>query len=285
VSALVQARLPHKLVVEVSRRLGGLRQEYFASRVRSPYFIVGCGRSGTTMLNDLFDHHPSVANYPTEANELWHPRMYPWHESTVETPPFFVDAKQFTERSLAQRTPTDDLRLRATFGAYQTLARRPVFLQKTVMVSFMLDKILELFPDARFVQLVRDGRSVALSWVVKERAKLKQPRYSRYSFDEAELLAVYAKHWQDNILAMDDAVARLGLAARYHELRYEDLCANPTGELTSLARFLDVAPEPFLGERSAHIKTTNEKARAIDPAHLAIIDDVAREARRRKGYA
>jgi hypothetical protein len=273
-------------VEELSRWLGSVRKEYFARRVRAPYFIVGCGRSGTTMLNDLFDHHPSVANYPTEANELWHPRMYPWHDSTVEAPPFFLDAKEFTERSLAQRTGDDDLRLRATFGAYQMLARKPVFLQKTVMVSFMLDKILELFPDARLIQLVRDGRSVALSWVLKEREKLKQPRYQRYNLDEPQLLAVYAKHWQDNILAMDASIARLGLESRYHEFRYEDLCADPTGELTSLARFLDVAPEPFLGKHSVHIKTTNNKARAgIPPAHLAMVNEVAREALQRKGYA
>ena len=287
-SSMPAARLPSRFVVGVSRRLGSLREHFFANRVKQPYFIVGCGRSGTTMLNALFDRHPSVANFPTESNELWHPRMYPWHESAIDSPPFFLDAREFTARSLAQQTADDHVTLRATFGAYQTLTRKPVFLAKTVMVAFMLDRLLETFPDARLIQVVRDGRAVALSWIVKEREKLTHPRYApRYKFDEDQLLDIYARHWQDNILAMDEAVERLRLAktGRYHEFTYEDLCADPTKQLTALAGFLGISPAPFLGDASAHIKNTNKKAASsITGDRLRALNETIAEGLRRKHY-
>jgi hypothetical protein len=258
-------RIPTRVVVAASTQIGALRPSYFANRVHRPHFIVGCGRSGTTMLNYLFNLHPEVANFPSEANHLWHPRIYPWHESKIESPPFWFDPQRFTEISLAQRRPGDDQRLKATFGAFQALSRKPVFLTKTVTVTFMMDKVLELFPDARFIHIVRDGRAVALSWVAKNREKLKHPRFleKQIHHTDEELLEIYVRYWQSHVLALDEAVKRLGLGSdRYHEMRYEEVCEDPTAHMVALAEYLGVSPEPFRRAPLDHIKNSNGKARA-----------------------
>lgn len=258
-------RIPTRVQVAASTRIGSLRPSFFAERVERPHFIVGCGRSGTTMLNFLFNLHPEVANFPSEANHLWHPRLYPWHESTIESPPWWFDPVKFTEISLAQRRADDDLRLKATFGAYQTLTRRPVFLAKTVTVSFMLDTVLRVFPDAKFIHMVRDGRAVALSWVAKNRDKLKLPRFVEKGIwhTEDELLEIYVRYWQAHVLAIDNTRRRLGLTPdRYHEMRYEDVCEDPATAMTSLAAFMQISPEPFARASFEHIRNSNGKAGA-----------------------
>jgi hypothetical protein len=256
--------------------------------VRRPHFIVGCGRSGTTLLSDLFDGHPEVASFPSEANELWHPRLYPWHSSRLDVPPFFVDPHRFTQASLRDRTAEDDLRLKAAFGAFQTLVRRPVFLNKSVMVTFMIDRIVELFPDARFIQLHRDGRAVALSWVKKEARKLEHPRYRDYGIDagDRELMEVYIRYWQAHVLHIDEAVERLGLRrdGRYFEMSYEGLCAEPVGELTRLADFMGISPGPFTSADLTHIRNMNHKAQAELGDALGPLTEAGRDALTAKGH-
>jgi hypothetical protein len=282
-------RLPTRAVVAAAERVGALAPRAFAARIRRPDLIVGCGRSGTTLLNHLFDDHPEVASFPSEANHLWHPRLYPWHTSAADVPPFFVDGAAFTRASLVRRGVADDLRLAATFGAYQAIRRRPVFLAKTVMASFMLDDVVRRFPEARLVHMVRDGRAVALSWVVKEADKLGHPRYREggHAHGRDALLEIYARHWAEHLVALDEADRRLGLTAsgRLFELSYEGLCAEPRRVLGGLADFLGISPAPFLAGDLSHIKDTNHKARAeLGPEILRRMNVAARAGLDLKGY-
>jgi hypothetical protein len=241
------------------------------------------------MLNHLFDRHPEVANFPTEANDLWHPLHYPWHESRGDAPPFFVDGKTYTDTSLAARLPKHDVRLRATFGAYQVLERKPVFLHKTVMVTFMLDHVLELFPDARIIQLVRDGRAVAVSLVDKERKKLKHPAYAMrgHAYEEDKLLDIFIQHWQDHVLAMESAVSKHRLAeqGRYHEVSYEALCASPGATLGRLATFMGISTDCFEQSDLSFIRNANAKARErLSAERVAQLSRLAAEGLALKSY-
>lgn len=281
------ARVPAKVAVRASAALG--RLPAFARCVRRPHFIVSSGRAGTTMLNAVFDRHPEVANFPSEANELWHPRMYPWADSAVVAPPYWLDPAEFTRISVAQQTTRDARHVQATFGAYQALTGAPVLLVKTVMVSFMLDRVLELFPDARFVHLYRDGRAVAASWLLKDRAKLDTPkaRAMGLAFDDGELLERYAAYWNLAIAELQRAEARHQLKAqdRWYDLAYEDLCTEPVAGLRGLATFLGIAPDPLLGADVAAIRNTNHKAQqSLDPAVLARLSALAGSGLQSLGY-
>ena len=78
-------------------------------------------------------------------------------------PPIWAESGQaFARASLDSRSAADDQRLRAAFGAYQRLTRGRYLVNKSIMITFMVEYVLDVFPDARFIHLLRDGRSVAL---------------------------------------------------------------------------------------------------------------------------
>jgi hypothetical protein len=221
-------------------------------------FLIGSARSGTTMLTDLFRQVPALAVWPNEANDLWHPALYPWYESSLDVPPYFVDGRTFTEASLAAWSPRHGERIRRSMGWFQRLARRERLMVKTVTVSFMLPRLVELFPDARFIHLIRDPYAVARSQVVKDRDKLEHPRYAKFDIpaDDTGRMALYARHWREEIEAIRSAASELALGPdHYREVPYDELCAHPASVVTSLLEWLDVPPlaQTRLADMTAHV--------------------------------
>ncbi|MCP4111797.1 MAG: sulfotransferase [Desulfobacteraceae bacterium] len=83
----------------------------------------------------------------------------------------------------------------------------------------------ELFPDAQFIHVVRDGRDVALSSF-------------RMPFGEKNIYKA-ALDWKASILAARH-FAKTVSEDQYTELRYEDVLTNPTGEFSKIIRFLGI---------------------------------------------
>jgi hypothetical protein len=98
-----------------------------------------------------------------------------------------------------------------------------------------------LFPRARVIHIVRDGRDVALStleWASEDKGPGKFALWSE------EPVAVCALWWRWQVESGRREGARLG-SELYREVRYEDLVADPEGTLRTLSEFLDLpfAPE------------------------------------------
>lgn len=110
-------------------------------------FIVGSGRSGTTLLGDILDLHPLICR---------------WYE------PYFVMDRHF-------RDAPNDLRtakvanakvkkyITGAFGHYRDRRKCRIVIDKSPRNSLKLSFLLEIFPEARFVHIVRDGRDATLS--------------------------------------------------------------------------------------------------------------------------
>jgi hypothetical protein len=109
-------------------------------------------------------------------------------------------------------------RLYATYAAQRGKCR---YGDKTPDYVLHLDYLGRLFPDARFVHLIRDGRDIALS-------------YMQLGFS-LETAATY--YWKRYVRAGRRAGAGLG-PGRYREIRYEDLLADPEGQLRAMCPFL-----------------------------------------------
>jgi Sulfotransferase family len=258
---------------------------------RDPHFFIGCGRSGTTLLARLLSRHPQIAAYPYEANELWHPGSFPWHRTLPETLPIWVDPYAFTTSSLARRTPKDDHRLQATFGIYQRLVAGKCFLNKSVLVTFMVHKIKELLPDSRFLHVCRDGRAVAVSFARKEAQKIEQfpepyeSRGIRWPFET--LIDRFALYWQAHVLEIEAQKGQKTLVegVDLHELTYEDLCADPARELGRIAGFMRIDPSAFPEVPPELISSTNHKYREeLDEQTLTRLSDLIRLGLELKGY-
>jgi hypothetical protein len=119
-----------------------------------------------------------------------------------------------------------------------------------------------VYPDAKLVYIVRDGRDVLISerfrnlveeskfltaedrHIVEELRKDSVPftNGTRSIFTEAVIHRV-AKGWVTNLQEMDEEGRRL-FGENYHSLRYEDLLAHPFTEMLKLWTFLGVPVAP-----------------------------------------
>jgi hypothetical protein len=253
------------LRVRAARLLGRVGPGLFARRLAQPVFVLGCARSGTTILTALLGDHPLVAEW-SEANQVWDPGWYPWRPELQGKLPMEIDPAGFTRRWALESEPRWR-EIYGTFGAYQWLAGRPIFLNKSPFHTFRIPQLLERFPEARFVHVVRDGRAVAYSYAdhLLRKGKLREwPAEEReiLSSDPSLVAVRTAGVWRRSLLEVELQTHRRDLATkgRMHEVRYEDLVHDPDRALGALHRFLGIPELPF--ERSRwRLQSMNHKWR------------------------
>jgi hypothetical protein len=214
----------------------------------NPYlFVVGCPRSGTTLLQRMLDAHAqlTVANdthfIPKAVQDLEVVGDLPLTGELVER----VRGYHRFPRLGVPDEAVDEAAARAgTYGEfvallYDALATRhgkPLAGEKTPDYCREIPVLHALFPAARFVHIVRDGRDVALS-VLEWAHEGKGP--GRKALWREQPVGVSALWWRDMVETGRRDGAGVG-DATYHELRYEDLVADPAGRLRTLSRFLDL---------------------------------------------
>lgn len=136
----------------------------------APFFIVGCGRSGTSLLRGLLNRHPEVA-IPLESLFIVDYLRAARRTSTADLLPMLVREVELREWGLA---PTlEDLGEVQTIGEaigrlhelYAQSRGKRRWGQKTPRFVRHLELLLEHFPDARFIHMVRDPRAVSSSLI------------------------------------------------------------------------------------------------------------------------
>ena len=207
-----------------------------------PFFIVGCGRSGTTLLQTLLDAHPRIS-IPPESHifiRFW---------------PFLDMYGDLTERKNLRRFVNDlvgDARIRqwglriSPEAFCESLHDRSVrgvvsqlftlFAQsegkvrwgdKTPAHMSSLRQIKAVFPEAKIVCLIRDGRDVA--------ASLLRAQFAANRIDGA------ARTWRKYIFEFEEAKRWLP-PQDVCELRYEALVRDPQAAMDRLCAFLGEQP-------------------------------------------
>ena len=137
------------------------------------------------------------------------------------------------------------------------------------------DRVLDLWPNARVIHLVRDGRDVALS-----RIRLG---WAGNVWTSAPAWAEIERSWE---------LLRPRLAAeQVHEMRYEDLVAHPGEELDRLCAFLGIDYEAEMlryPDRSNYQSPDSALAeqwrRTLSPRECRLVDDAIGEILVRRGY-
>ncbi len=208
-----------------------------------PIFIVGTGRCGTTLLVRILESHPEILVFPSEANTLWHPSLYPFNQSRREGPPIEVDPIRFTQSSLESWPADHQVKIGHVFRGYQVLkGTRDVFVVKSAMISFMIPKILEIYPKAKILHIFRAGPPVVESYLKKN-----LQAYPDGVFAEEEYRLLCARYWNACILEIERVRTALQLSEKgaFSEFSYESLCENPAVVVQELADFLGVDPRSF----------------------------------------
>ena len=204
------------------------------ARLVAPIFVVGSPRSGTSLAVDLFATHPDVANW-SEGGRLWDPIDYRSDEADHHWP-----AERATAAEIA--------RLHRWCEWYRRAHGKARFVNKHPRNSVRIDYLRRVFPDARFIHVIRDGRAVVSSIVTQIRSRPRRARQPLGGFCRPpgwrallrdDLVEQTALQWQAIVRHVRERGRDLG--PDYREVRYEDLCARPREIYRGLYEFAGLA--------------------------------------------
>ena len=203
------------------------------SKIGSPVFVVGHSRSGTTLVATLIGRHPNISMPP---ETQFFPEIY---ESSDATGPEL--AKRALENPRVRDLALDEARFMADFRN-TPMAYKDVF--ELIIRSYCAkvgkhrpgekspthlrwaDTLLEWFPDAKIIGVVRDGRDVANSLMA---VPWSHNNIIKHSFDWS---VSQARASQLMLHAPD----------HFRIVKYENLLSAPEKVLKEVCEFLS---EPF----------------------------------------
>jgi hypothetical protein len=201
-----------------------------------PIFVIGAPRSGTTLLRLMLDSHPRI--------------------SCGEETHFLRDLESIVGRhwELLASYGLDRAwwlrHIRDLYAEFQaevlTRSSKARWAEKDPTYTLRLPFIAELFPDALYVHLVRDGHDVVASfrdrWGYRSAARAARTEWARY------------------VSAARAFGAQLD-ASRFLELRYEGIVADPEAETRRLFAFLGETWQPALLDFDPAEHTATERYR------------------------
>lgn len=259
---------------------------------QAPVIVLGSGRSGTTLLRQMLNAHPRIhltheAGFYSAAQpfrkrlsaERWLARYY-------HSFPFAWLGLAVADVEGELPTPLGEHAYPAAFCAIMRAKAKqfgkPRFGDKTPYDSRHVGAILRDFPDARIVHIVRDPRATVAS-------------LARMPWAPSSLGMV-------NLFALAQVEALAPFRSRIHEVRLEDLLADPEAELRKVLAFVgedwdpqvlehakyapeDAPPYPWLASAKEAAKPTAEGYRkALSPAWIRLIEGTQRKIFARYGY-
>lgn len=316
-----------------------LRPDIRECRVDRPIFLLGLPRSGTTMLQDVLCRHPQIAfinntmnRFPDVFCATDHIRerlrldfeVERYLADSVPVSPdgpsdalsfwcewFRMDPFSLEYRNLGPGdfSEADRTRIHDTIRKviWRNGGQRKRFFNKVIQCTTYIHALLDLFPDARLLYIIRDPRMTANSMVKLCRLEMEHqrefklhridpekgeqffipyprlPRLEEYgaSFGWDDLRTT-AHIWQDVVDLVDET--RGGLPY-FHQVRYEDLLDNPENELGRILEFCELSNVPLDNEyywgKVRKIGTIHHERSYGD---FDIVEQICHEGMKRHGY-
>jgi hypothetical protein len=217
-----------------------------------PILVLGCPRSGTTLLQLMLHAHPRIAipaetrfvltcyrsrNHFGDLREESNRRALAVSIVQPRQTLFYdlgLDAAQMIEEIVAG-PPTLGSALGSVFRAYARRFGKPRWGDKRPGYYQHIPELIRLFPQAQLVNLIRDGRDCVASL-------LAMPWFQQ------DIYAAICT-WNEAIDYGRRAARRLPADA-FVDLRYEQLAADPAAELAALCEFLGEEYHPAMSEPS-----------------------------------
>lgn len=240
--------------------------------INQPIFLVGSERSGTTLLRLMLSHHPEIS-FDNESEYLVHlvkaDGTLPTREEFVR---YLSNDRVFLLKNREIRAGLDFAAL-ANDITQQAAAGRDVSVYGATVHSHF-DRLRWIWPDARYIHLVRDGRDVALSTI---------------PMGWAGNLYCGMDRW----IEAEETWARMAEqlpADRHITLRYESLIADPQSELTRICQFMGLDYDPAMlsyDRTSTYSKPSSAsiaKWKSLDPHLVAAAESRASQWLVQNGY-
>jgi Sulfotransferase family len=224
-----------------------------------PVFVIGCPRSGTTLLFRLLRRHEALGSPRGEGHVLWnahhHPKRTGWSSDRVTAADIVAGERRYV------------------YTGVDWLARGERFLDKTPRNCLRVPYLAALFPGAVYVLLKRDGPATVSSliegWTVRHGVSYRLPepleldeyhgRYWSYALPPG---------WRDVARSSVAEVAALQYVASYEtalddlaaldpatviEMSFEDLLARPLEEAARLLDALELPPSQAVTDMASNL--------------------------------
>ncbi|HYD65191.1 sulfotransferase [Azospirillum sp.] len=245
---------------------------------REIFFVVGSPQSGGTRVQRMLDAHPEIRC----AGE--------GHFTDWFGPPLKDLLGEYNDRLAANNEAlyhgqghytgytTGDFRylLKTAMGlAWAKLDLPPekrLLGEKTPILTQRLEFLEILFPEAKVLHVVRDGREATASAVAQRLSQGGDPALTPGSPAWYDLVAAAARGWSEATRAC--LVFGASRPERYHEVRTEDLHADPRPHLGAVLRFLGAGDTP--SDIDACLTAVGEPP-ATAPLFETLLDERARQ--------
>lgn len=200
-------------------------------------FVIGCARSGTSILGELLAAHPEV-EYLFEANKIWSCAG----QRSDGSHRLLADAANPGVCRQLQR----EIRRRMRREAALVVEKCP---RNTLRIPFLR----QAFPKAKLIHIIRDGRDTACSLVPGmasgEWLHLRPPGWQEIETTYDGVLRC-AVAWQSIV-----QIALADLQGMDHlEVRYERLVADPVSVSEDLLAFLELPSSPLVRQFARRIQ-------------------------------
>lgn len=241
-----------------------------------PVFLIGCGRSGTTILGKTLGKHKSVS-YLNERRDLWH-KAYPnfdiW-SGKITSPKLIVD-----------KNDNDSLKTKKLINLFyreQVKKNGQVLLEKLPINNFRLDFLNHAFPNSKFIYLHRNGIEVAKSieklanegrWFGKNNSKLKTlnqlSTHFKKPIEECSNFEKGLIEWRFSLNHSESFFSDID-QDRYYSLSYQSFLENPQNQIKNIFTFLNLDfSKEDINDISKGIKRKTPKITRIDEELIKI---------------
>ena len=246
-----------------------------------PFFIVGSGKSGTTWLQRLLDSHPEILCLGEGRffNRKWHredlrnpgatvpPRTLYGALYNSEDLRLWLERNIWSSRENPEKFFADLTRFAADYWLKRGLAKvkggQRLVGDKTPFLpgANVIEDIKEIYPEAKVIHVIRDGRDVEVSWIhhrwnraldrggvqvlrpgeIERREAYENdlPKLAELGAFEEKEFRRRASLWREQVRGASESGPRL-MGDNYTEVRYESLLDNTAAEAERLLRFLGV---------------------------------------------
>lgn len=275
----------------VASPVPALRAARTPAPIESPIFMVGSERSGTTILGQILGHQEDVL-YLNEARPIWYEAMpsvdegsFHW-EDGEPSGRLFLDESDYTDETKAS--------LEQAFGWLIRFGGRKRLLEKLPINLFRVRWLMAMWPDAVFLQLVRDPFSTAASkaalWGGAETpgTMLRNRLIAALSPECGWLLETVQDPYERQLLLWRTCIEegerlRNLFPDQYHAVRFEDVQREPEEVLARICTFLGLRFTSRL--RRAYRCMLDRRIRlATPPISLERCRDLLGDSARRWGY-
>ncbi len=256
--------------------------------IEKPIFIIGVGRSGSTIFHNLFSNHPNCAWFSTFAQRsprnlrksaqimklIDYPLVGPYLQGKLNTFEAFgfwdTYIKGFSRpcRDLFDYDVTEKSRkdIKQALSQIGNDKRHRLLLKITGWPRVSMLK--EIFPDAKFVHIIRDGRAVVNSmlnvgfwhgWQGPDNWRwgpLNNEQQAEWESHDKSFVVLAAIQWKLLMDAYEKVKIDLD-GTNYTEVKYEDMCLDSVSVMKDVTEFCELPWEPKFEKAISAIKLRN----------------------------